>query len=147
MVLAGIETIFFPVAGRGPGFGFRMRIALITQWCLGIAEQGLQSQGHFSSSHCPASQKWGAQGAARRLNQHRASQFWTQLPAGLSHNTNSALLRCKDTSLEHLPHQSLCPFTCPRDTQKVLTPSLIYQWFSPLQIKPMPPCSFWFAAP
>lgn len=41
-----------------------------------------------------------------------------QLPAGLSHNTNSALLRCKDASLQHLPHQSLCPFTYPRDTLK-----------------------------
>lgn len=62
MVLTEIELIFFSVAGRVPCFGFRMRIMLITTQCLGIAEQGLQSQGHFSSSHCQLGAE-GAQGA------------------------------------------------------------------------------------
>ena len=67
LVLAGIELIFFRVAGTGPWFGFVLATVLITQGCFRYRSAALtQSQGLCCSSPHPTSeQAGGAQEAGR----------------------------------------------------------------------------------
>ena len=60
LVLAGIELIFFIVAGMGLRFGFVLKTVLITQGCFHYCRAVLtQSQGLFCVSPHPTSEEAG----------------------------------------------------------------------------------------
>jgi len=81
LVLAGVELIFFVVAGTGLYFGFVLETVWITAGCLSDCWAVLtQSQGPSCSSRCPTSEEGGgAEGAGGT----HSRDSWPQLTEGV----------------------------------------------------------------
>lgn len=82
LALAGIEWIYFSVAGAVLWCRRRIRVMLITLWCLVIAEKFLHHKGPFRFSHHPTSEETErAEESGRAYSPDR----WPQLTKGIFH--------------------------------------------------------------
>ena len=82
MVLAGIEIIFFTVAGIVLCFGFSMRIMLITHRCFSCCWAVFTLNQGLSSSHALPAEKVGD---AQEAGKGHSQDSWPKLAKGIFH--------------------------------------------------------------